>query len=71
MKNPYDSKKRKNRMLIYPYMILTDGTEITHSAMSDDGHVSVFIKNSDRSAICLLPEHIWEWSGFSVKEKNI
>ena len=51
--------------MMYPYMTLNDGTEITHSEMKADGRVKVYFKTPDEidgfhSAVCWLPEYIWE-----------
>lgn len=51
--------------MMYPYMTLSDGTEITHSEMKPDGKVKVYIETPDekicfRHAACWLPEYKWE-----------
>lgn len=51
--------------MMYPYMTLNDDTEITHSEMTEDGHVKVYIETPDENdgfhnATCWLPEYRWE-----------
>ena len=50
---------------MYPYLTLSDDTEITHSEMKEDGSVKVYIETPDnqggfRSAVCWLPQYRWE-----------
>ena len=50
---------------MYPYLTLSDDTEITHSEMLSDGKVKVYIETPDlkdgfHSATCYLPDYIWE-----------
>ena len=60
--------------MMYPFMTLSDDTEVTHSEMKPDGSVKVFIETPDEhdgfhSAICWLPEHRWEdVRGYSPSE---
>ena len=47
--------------MMYPFMTLSDDTEITHSAMKD-GRVKVYIETPDEKdvfhhAVCWLPEY--------------
>ena len=48
---------------MYPFMQLTDNTEIVHSQFLDDGKVKVYIEkpveNGFQSATCFLPEYKW------------
>ncbi len=51
--------------MMYPYLTLSDDTEITHSEQRPDGTVKVYIETPDErdgfhSAVCILPEHRWE-----------
>lgn len=51
--------------MMYPYLTLSDDTEITHSEMLSDGKVKVYIETPDlkdgfHSATCYLPDYIWE-----------
>ncbi len=51
--------------MMYPYMTLSDDTEITHSEIKPDGSVKVYIETPDdvdgfHSATCWLPEYRWE-----------
>ena len=60
--------------MMYPYMTLNDETEITHSEMTEDGHVKVYIETPDENdgfhnATCWLPEYRWEnIFGYSEEE---
>lgn len=60
--------------MMYPFITLTDDTEITHSEMLPDGRVKVYIETPDlkdgfHNATCYLPEHTWEnISGYSETE---
>lgn len=43
--------------MMYPFMTLNDDTEITYSAMKDDGQVKVYVETPDEmegfhSAVC-------------------
>ena len=59
---------------MYPYMTLNDDTEITHSEMTEDGSVKVYIETPDENdgfhnATCWLPEYRWEnIFGYSEEE---
>lgn len=51
--------------MMYPYITLNDGTEITHSEILPDGQVKVYIETPDekvcfRHATCWLPKYKWE-----------
>lgn len=51
--------------MMYPYLTLSDDTEITHSEMLSDGKVKVYIETPDlkdgfHNATCYLPDYIWE-----------
>lgn len=51
--------------MMYPFMTLSDDTEITHSEMNSDGRVKVYIETPDlkdgfHSATCFLPDYTWE-----------
>ena len=60
--------------MMYPYMTLNDYTEITHSEMTEDGSVKVYIETPDENdgfhnATCWLPEYRWEnIFGYSEEE---
>lgn len=60
--------------MMYPYMTLNDDTEITHSEMTEDGSVKVYIETPDENdgfhnATCWLPEYRWEnIFGYSEEE---
>ncbi len=60
--------------MMYPYLTLNDGTEITHSEMMSDGRVKVYIETPDakdgfHNAVCWLPDYKWEnVSGYSDEE---
>lgn len=64
--------------MMYPYMTLNDGTEITHSQLLDlqhDGTITVevhFERPTDTgfdSARCSLPSYTWLYhEGFSAEE---
>ena len=60
--------------MMYPYMTLNDDTEITHSEMTEDGSVKVYIESPDENdgfhnATCWLPEYRWEnIFGYSEEE---
>ncbi|MDD3185258.1 MAG: hypothetical protein PHT76_15895 [Anaerostipes sp.] len=51
--------------MMYPFMTLTDETEITHSEMLTDNKVKVYIETPDEKdgfhhATCYLPDYTWE-----------
>ena len=51
--------------MMYPFITLSNDTEITHSEMKEDGRVKVFIETPDlkdgfHSAVCWLPDYTWE-----------
>lgn len=60
--------------MMYPFLTLTDETEIVHSEMKPDGQVKVYIERPDEKdgfhhASCFLPSYRWEdISGFSKEE---
>lgn len=60
--------------MMYPYVTLSDDTEITHSEMQADGSVKVYIETPDseggfHNAVCYLPKYEWEnVNGYSDKE---
>lgn len=60
--------------MMYPFMTLSNDTEITHSEMKPDGSVKVYIETPDEtggfhSATCWFPEYRWETiSGYSETE---
>lgn len=60
--------------MMYPYMTLSDNTEITHSEMLNDDTVKVYIEKPDKKdgfhyATCYLPDYRWEnIFGFSEVE---
>ncbi|MBQ3447892.1 MAG: hypothetical protein IJG37_09655 [Synergistaceae bacterium] len=58
--------------MMYPFMILNDNTEITHSEMYPDGTVKVCIETpvegGFKSAECWLPMLRWEVKGYSWLE---
>lgn len=60
--------------MMYPFLTLTDETEIVHSEMKPDGQVKVYIERPDEKdgfhhASCFLPSYRWEdITGFSEKE---
>ncbi len=62
--------------MMYPYMTLSDDTEITHSEMKDDGKVKIYIETPDEkdgfhNAVCWLPEYKWEKiNGYSEQEMS-
>lgn len=64
--------------MLYPYMTLADGTEVSHSqVVEDDGTPSVYVhferptKDGFDSARCELPSYAWtQWEGsFSPEDK--
>lgn len=60
--------------MMYPFLTLSDDTEITHSEMKDDGRVKVYIETPDEkdgfhNVTCWLPNYIWENNnGYSESE---
>ena len=60
--------------MMYPFMTLSDDTEITHSEMKADGSVKVYIETPDEvdgfhNAVCWLPKYRWEdINGYSDEE---
>ena len=60
--------------MMYPYMTLSDDTEITHSEMMENGYVKVYIETPDEKdgfhfATCWLPNYHWEnIVGYSEEE---
>lgn len=51
--------------MMYPFLTLNDGTEITHSEMRENGEVKVYIETPDeklcfKHAACYLPSYRWE-----------
>ena len=59
---------------MYPFMTLSDGTEIVHSETLDDGRVKVYMEKPDAKdgfhhVTCYLPDYAWEDAyGFSDEE---
>ncbi len=62
--------------MMYPYVTLSDDTEITHSEMLSDGRVKVYIETPDlkdgfHNATCYLPDYTWEnINGYSDTEMD-
>lgn len=60
--------------MMYPFLTLSDETEITHSEMQEDGSVRVYIETPDETggfhdATYFLPEHRWaNVHGYSNEE---
>ena len=59
--------------MMYSFMTLNDGTEITHSQMYPDGSVKVYIETPDdkkifKNATCWLPMYRWENDGYTHLE---
>ncbi len=59
--------------MMYPYMTLSDGTEIVHSEMKKDGRVKVYIEKAVyggfHNATCYLPDYAWQdINGFTDDE---
>ena len=50
--------------MIYPYVTLSDETEIVHSEIKPDGRVKVYIEkpvyDGFHHATCYLPDYTWE-----------
>ena len=65
--------------MMYPYMILADGTEIVHSQIIEKDGMKKVIVNFERStesgfdsARCELPDYKWtEKTGYSDEEINM
>ncbi len=62
--------------MMYPFMTLSDDTEIVHSDMLPDGKVKVYFERPDeklcfKHATCYLPDYRWDdIYGFSEEEIN-
>ena len=61
--------------MMYRYMTLSDGTEIAHSEMKDNGRVKVYIEKpvygGFHYATCWLPDYEWQVIvGFTEEEQN-
>ncbi len=60
--------------MMYPFMMLDDGTEITHSEMSPDGRVKIYVEKPDEKdcfhhVTFFLPDYIEEERfGFSSEQ---
>ena len=62
--------------MMYPYMTLSDDTEITHSSVQRDGTVKVYIETPCSGgfyhATCILPDYKWQdiqgYSESDIKE---
>lgn len=60
--------------MTYPFMTLSDHTEITHSEVRPDGSVAVYVEKPDKndcfhSGTCTLPGYRWnDVQGFTVEE---
>lgn len=60
--------------MMYPFLTLSDGTEIVHSEMRPDDSVKVYMEKPDEkdcfhTATCYLPSYRWEdIQGFSEEE---
>lgn len=61
--------------MIYPYMTLPDGTEITHSDIINNNgkeQVKVFIETpvegGFKDAVCILPDYDWTINGYNDEE---
>ncbi len=59
--------------MMYPYMTYADNTEVTHSAIHEDGSVEVYIETpifqGFKHATCLLPAYDWiEQDGYTDEE---
>ena len=66
----YESKEV---IMSYPFLTLSDDTEITHSELLPDGSVKVFVENpiycDFHSATCMLPSYEWcDVQGFTDVE---
>ncbi len=64
----------KEENIKYPFLTLTDETEIVYSELLSDGTVEVYIEKPDEkdcfhSASCFLPGYVWKnINGFTKKE---
>lgn len=61
--------------MMYPYVTLSDGTEIVHSEMKEDGRVKVYIEkpvhDGFNNVTCYLPDYTWkDRVGFSDEEMD-
>ncbi len=60
--------------MVYPFLTLSDGTEIVHSELLEQGRVRVYVEKPDEkdcfhNAVCYLPDYRWESiNGFSDDE---
>ena len=60
--------------MMYPFITLDDGTEITHSEMKNDETVKVYVEKPDdqdcfHNAFCIIPGYKWEKvNGFTKEE---
>lgn len=60
--------------MMYPFLTLSDETEIVHSERKPDGQVLVYIERPDEkdgfhNASCFLPSYRWEEiNGFTQEE---
>lgn len=61
--------------MIYPYMTLPDGTEITHTEILNNNgkeqvkiYIETPIETGFKSAECLLPDYEWKNDGYSDEE---
>ena len=60
--------------MMYPFLTLSDETEIVHSERKPDGQVRVYIERPDEkdgfhNASCFLPSYRWEEiNGFTQEE---
>ena len=60
--------------MMYPFLTLSDNTEIVHSEMREDGTVTVYLEKPDEKdcfhyASCRLPDYHWsEIFGFCPSE---
>ena len=59
--------------MMYPYMTLSDETEVTHSEILKDGSVRVYFEKAIyggfKNASCYLPDYRWtDIDGYSGEE---
>ena len=59
--------------MMYPYLTLDDGTEITHSQVLENGRIKVYVEtpvgDGFHNATCYLPGYEWSnISGYSKEE---
>ena len=59
--------------MVYPYMTLWDGTQISHTQLLDGNHVRVHFERATETAYCFatceLPAYTWQnVEGFSEKD---